>query len=131
MSFSYQSVYWFPIVNHIREALTDYYTTWENEGRVQLTENVIEGNPYSNSRDDLVKTVIEFKIANWDYKFGNSWRGINCEDDMVDALSVERSKYTARMEFKETDEADGTKTYTYTVTCIPDTDVAYKPDTGE
>lgn len=128
MSFSSESVYWFPIVNHIREALTDYYTTWQNEGRIQLSETPLEGDPYSTSRDGLVKTVVEFKVTNWDYKMPNRWRGLNCEDEMTDSLSAERVKYTTKIDFLETSEADGTHSYTYTVTCTPDPNQAYKSD---
>ena len=124
MPFLSRSVIWYPIVNHIREALTDYYTTWENEGRVTLEETAVSGgDPYEPSTP-LGVQVIEFKISGWNYKMPNTWRGINCEDTMTDTISGDRVKYSAKIDFAESDEADETKTYTYTVTCTPDADRA-------
>lgn len=120
MAFDSRVIFWYPIVNHIREALTDYYTTWENEGRVQLSESVLEGNPYSFDSADITRIVMEFKISNWNYKMRNRWRGINCEDEMSDSLSGDRVHYSTKIDFAETEESDGTYTYTYTVTCVPD-----------
>lgn len=124
MPFLSRSVIWYPIVNHIREALTDYYTTWENEGRVTLEETAVSGgDPYDPSTP-LGVQVIEFKISGWNYKMPNKWRGINCEDTMTDTISGDRVKYSAKIDFAESEEADGSKTYTYTVTCTPDSDRA-------
>lgn len=120
MAFSTRNFVWYPILNHIREALSAYYTSWENEGGVILEETYDGNDPYSVSTP-LAKQVVYFRVTGWKYKMPNVWKGINTDDEMVDTISSDRVKYTAKIDFSVSDD---NSTYIYKVTCTPDSDVA-------
>lgn len=124
MSFSSQQIVYYPLIESVREALNDYFASWSNEGKIELTEEHVSGvSPYDKSVPPS-PTTVRFSITGWSYTMPMSWRGFNTEEPMVDTVRSDRVKYTMTVKFSEVDESDGTKTYTYTCAVVPDAEQA-------